>query len=407
MSAIARCNSKIPLRIARPLLVTVSVLGSLFICCGSAFAFLGSEEYDISSFCNEPAARRTLVYIDDRIMEDQNTSWANRLFQKLNSSLLPNEAVSVIQLSPSVGTAKEVWSACWPDYSQDERDKLAKQSPWFSKKPLKVLETQQAVFRQQFGAALTRIYTSEHRPKREIVESYGRKKGLVAAIMSDESRFHSARSSARIIFYSDMLEISEYADVTSSGDFEKLGSSVSRKLKFDSDGASIYVFGVVDTSEKSKQAVDNARDFWTAFFKHANGYVRGFGSELNIPGSQPTMSLLYELEAKVRDTPRFGRIRLFSDSKGQLQDSFIFFTADANSPIEGTFQCRTADRCTLDARTIVGTVTLSSREELKLEGPMQKLKGSLGFPNDIVAGEKDAVSVKANFEVNATLRTDR
>jgi hypothetical protein len=283
---------------------------------------------------------------------------------------------------------------------------MAKERPVFSKQPLKILETQQAVFRQGFGAALTRIYTAERRPKREMAANIDQKKTLIASIMADESRFHSGRGTARVIFYSDMWERSEYANVSSGTGLDKLGNQISAKVKFDADGSSIYIFGVSDRSEQAKVIIDNAREFWSAFFRQANGYIRGFGSELNIPASQPIVSLLYELEVKIKDTPRFGKLRVFSDSKGQLQDSFVYFTGDANSPIEGTFQCNTSDRCNLDARTLAGTVTLSSHEELKLNGTTQKLAGTLGFPNDLVAGEKSE-SVKANFDASATLRTER
>jgi hypothetical protein len=113
-----------------------------------ANAFLGPDEYDISSFCTENAMRRTVIYIDDQIMEDGNTGWANRLYQKLISSLLPGEPVSLVQLSPVTGAAKEVWAACWPEYAQEKRDQLAKEHPIFTKHPLKILETQQSVFRR-------------------------------------------------------------------------------------------------------------------------------------------------------------------------------------------------------------------------------------------------------------------
>src|SRR5438128_2607369 len=85
------------------------LLGAMGLSVPEAQAFLGADEYNISGFCNEPAQRRTIIYIDDQILEDGNTGWANRLYQKLITSLLPSEPVAVVQLSPGTGNAKELW----------------------------------------------------------------------------------------------------------------------------------------------------------------------------------------------------------------------------------------------------------------------------------------------------------
>jgi hypothetical protein len=374
----------------------------------SAHAFLGSDEYNISAFCSEPAPRRTIIYIDDQIMEDGNTSWANRLYQKLISSLLPAEPVSVVQLSPAVGSAKELWSACWPDYSQEKKDRLGKERPIFSKHPLKILETQQSVFRTGLAGALTRAYESGRRPKPEVASHReARKKNLIASIMADESRFHLARNAPRVIIYSDMIENSEYGNVQSDADYDKLGREIAEKLKFDSEGASVYVFGIDGASPQVKGSIEKARDLWSSFFKQANGYLAGFGSELNIPASPAVLVATYDIEVLVQNVQRFGRLRILADAKGQLQDSFLFFSPKANASIDGTFVCRNADRCILEAKTTAGTVTLSPREELRLEGPVQKLAGRLGFPNDVIEGGDTKNQTKAVFDVVAMLRQER
>jgi hypothetical protein len=226
--------------------------------------------------------------------------------------------------------------------------------------------------------------------------------------MADESRFHSTRGNPRVILFSDMTENSEYANVQLDGNFEKLGQQVAEKLKFDSDGATVYAFGVEGASGLAKQWIERTRDFWSAFFKQSNGYVVGFGSELNIPGSPAVVTRLYDVEVQVQGTPRFGRLRILADGKGQLQDSFLFFSSKANSLVEGSFVCRGADRCKLEAKTTAGTITLSPREEIILEGPVQKLIGRIGFPNDVIQGpDGPQLSSKALFEVSATMRQER
>ena len=41
--------------------------------------------------------------------------------------------------------------------------------------------------------------------------------------MADESRFHAGRNSPRVIFYSDMIENSDYAKLGAGNDYEKKG----------------------------------------------------------------------------------------------------------------------------------------------------------------------------------------
>src|ERR1700691_2999594 len=76
-------------------------------------------------FCSQPSFRQTVVYIDDMMMVDGHTEWATKLADKLRSTLAPGERVTVVRLSPASGQSSELWSGCWPDYSDAKRGSLS------------------------------------------------------------------------------------------------------------------------------------------------------------------------------------------------------------------------------------------------------------------------------------------
>lgn len=118
-------------RCALKLTIIVNLVGFLLgFLPENANAVFGAGQFDISAFCDSAAARKTLVYIDKDSLREGVTDWAKRLDEKLRSNLLPHEQVSIVALDARNGSAKETWVACWPDYTQGERDKIAQKEPF-------------------------------------------------------------------------------------------------------------------------------------------------------------------------------------------------------------------------------------------------------------------------------------
>jgi len=378
-----------------------AVVAPLVLAGGPAHAFLGiSKEFNISTFCEVSAPRQTIVYVDDSILIEGQHQWAERLYAKLVANLMPSEPVAVVRLSPGTGRAEEVWKACYPDYTDEQKAGMKGFfTNFFDKPPLKVLESQQGVFRQQLGVALGKVLSEASRPPAKVQIDPDRppRKQLIRAIVADEARFDRTRGDIRVIIYSDMIENSDLGVAWRSSDQD--AHNAASRLGLNLQNAVIYAYGVGASLSQRDSGIDNAKMFWDSFFRSAGAHLAGFGSDLVVTTGAPVAKADYEIEVATPGEPRIGRIHLFVDHEGRLQDSYILLGTRGRSLLtEGTFLCKGGSTCRLDAKAPSPVLTVEGNEEIKLSGPRDALKGTIG-----VAGGKLPDGTAAVFPIVARL----
>jgi hypothetical protein len=333
-----------------------------------------------SNFCKIGAVRHTVVYVDDMMMIEGRTDWAKKLIDKLKASLAPGERVTVVQLSPKEGRSTEVWTACWPDYTDAQRKAISQQSYVFSKNPLDGLGEQQGFFIRDFGAAVSKVYASGKRPESVVRFSADAapSKQILRGLASDEGRFSNSAVTVRAIIYSDMAENSDLGSVfkppseATINYAEKLGTHL-RKSVF-------YVFGLGEAVLDSSSMQENAKAFWTRALRIMSASVGGIGADLNVPNRVPVFNGSYNVSMKFDGQDIDGKLSVLTDRDGNLVDSWLGFNRLSITSVTGTYRCGAGSNCKLEANTRSGLTSSSPTEKLTLSGQPDKLIGSLGIP---------------------------
>ena len=368
-----------------------------------AFGFIGGNEYRIGQFCESKSLRRTIVYIDQALMTENDVEWARRLRTKLLANLLPSEPVELIRLDPTLGQSKEIWKRCFPDYKAEQVKKLESETYIIRENPLKILKKQQEVFESEFLNALTSIYEQYKKPKVENTFSFENapKKNIIRALMSDESRFSHRNLATRVLIYTDALENSGVFDSFSNSDGVNKGKDAAKKYGINFGQSIFYVYGVGRSLKQPGDAVSTAKAFWDSFLKSANGHLNSFGIELNTSTSKPVNRLVFNFEVSLNRRLAVGLLSLTHDRDGNLQDSFVSISGQTGAAIEGTFKCSVSKKCTLEANTRSDFLTTYPREKIILEGPPNEMRGHLSVPNAYLESNPEQpakVKVKAKIK---------
>lgn len=331
------------------------------------------------SFCKTRAVRQTVVYVDDMIMIDGKTDWAQKLISKLKASLSPGERTTVVRLSPGEGTSAEIWSGCWPAFTEEQKAEIVKHEPYIlQKNPLDGLSEQQSFFGRDFVAAVSKIYFDAKRPSTDVVFPSGKppKKQIIRALASDEGRFSNSPTTLRAVIYSDMIENSDLGSVLGPQPdkpinyADKLGTHL-RKGMF-------YAFGVASDVSDGQAVQETARAYWSHALKDMSASVGGFGADLNIPNGIPVKTWSYSLTLQEGDQELDGKASILTDGDGNVVDSWIGFNRLDISGLKGTFQCND-DTCRLDGVTTSRLVTNESdAETVALTGKVARLTGQIG-----------------------------
>lgn len=362
--------------VSRPVYYVTAVLCVL--AAAPAHAQLFSSGGLDPSFCKTKPVRQTVVYVDDMLMIDQKTDWAQKLIGKLKASLSPGERTTVVQLSPAGGASAEIWSGCWPAFTPEQRAEVVKGGPYIlQKNPLAGLEQQQGFFARDFVAAVSKIYFASKRPLSAVTIAADRapKKQILRALASDEGRFSNSMVTVRAIVYSDMAENSDLGSVFKPlpdkpvNYAEKLGTHL-RKSVF-------YVFGVGEDVTGQQSMQESAKRFWTSALRMMSATVGGFGADLNVPNGIPVKSWLYVLTLKLGDQDVDGKLSVLTDGDGNIVDSWLGFNRLNITGITGSFRC-TSGGCKLDGVTTGSLATTSDTEAVLLSGKPQMLSGELG-----------------------------
>ena len=356
-------------------------LALLFLHVGAAHAQLFGRTGLDPRYCDQPSPRQTVVYVDDMMMVDGRTEWALKLSDKLRATLAPGERVTVVRLSPASGQSSELWSGCWPGYSDEERARLGRQTYFFSQNPLAQLGDQRKFFLQGLGSALTAIYADAKRPAPAAAVPAGNapSKQILRALASDDGRFANSRVTLRVILYSDLAENSDLGSVfkalpSTPPDYgQRLGSYLRHSV--------FYAFGVGADVAGDPGFLESARAFWGAALHAMAATVGGLGADLNVPNTLPVKSYNYVVTLDFDGQELDGRLALLTDAEGDLVDSWIGISRLSSAALSGSFRCasREAATCRLDATTLGGIATSSPSETIRLAGPETSgLKGQLG-----------------------------
>ena len=349
---------------------------------GRAQGFLGGGAGGLDpKFCRTKAVRQTVVYIDDSMMRDGQTDWAEKLLGKLKATLAPGERVSVVELSPDTGTSNEKWSGCWPNYSAVERDRMAKQTSYFSSDPLKALAQQQTFFAIALQGSLDGIYITHKQREPAFNANEPPSKQLVAAFASDEGRYSHSDTTVRAIVYSNLAENSDLGSV-----YKPLPSpfvSIGKKLGTSMLGSVFYAYGIGRGAGNSATVNEQTRTYWFAVLGSMQAAIGGISSDLNVPNDVPVEGHNYQVDFKEdAQTPLSGRMSILVDADGALVDSWMSVNRLSTAELTGTMRCEgdtDTSLCALNATTSHGIVSDSRAEALTLHGDAKGiLSGQFG-----------------------------
>ncbi len=367
-------------RVSTPVL---AVAASIMACSpggtASAQGFLSGQGGLDPKFCETASVRQTVVYIDNSLMQDGQTEWASKLFDKLKSTLVPGERVTVVELSPADGQSRETWSGCWPDYAPEERARLGKSHPFFGKDPLKTLDMQQGFFGSGFAGALSDIYDKHHQPKTTIDPSSPPTKAIISALSSDGARYAQTKVTIRAIIYSDLAENSELASIFKPQPQTPI--NFGRKLGTYLRSSVFYAFGMDEDVGGGQDIRESTRALWMRVLGTMSASVEGIGPDLTVPNVLPVAAHEYIIDLKEGDQPLSGRLSLLVDTDGDLVDSWVGIDRLGTAGLAGTARCeaRGDGTCTINANTSHGILSDSPSEALTLHGGDGKpLSGLIG-----------------------------
>lgn len=351
------------------------------------------------SFCRQNPARQTVVYVDDTDVVKGQVDWAQTLLLKLQQTLMPGERTTVVQLSPQHGLSKEIWTGCWPNFSNEEKKKIAGQTHFFSANPLSSLQEQQGFFKRDLGQAITKIFMSSQKLPADVAIDPRNppSKSIVRALASDAGRFTNVNGTIRAIVYSDMVEHSDIGDVfleqkASTGDLsQKLGVNLHRSV--------FYFFGVAGTIKDDGKSVDNIRRFWQNAMEQLGANIAGIGADLSIVNAVPVIGKTFDVSLTHQGRNLNGRLFLMVDQDGQLVDSWIGITLIRSAVISGNLHCLDNwTQCSLDGSLNAPLVNYDKPERLVLRQSGSPslfangsvMQGKVGVPDTNV---DDAISV--------------
>lgn len=329
------------------------------------------------AFCNQKTFRETVIYIDDTSLIDGKTDWAQKLSNKLTSSLTPGERVSVVQLSPDVGQSKAIWSGCWPDYTADQKAEIAKKTYIISRSPLDGLADQQHLFQGYFAQALTKIYNESKKPPTQarINPQSPPKKQILRALASDDGRYAQNQKNIRAIIYSDLMENSDLGSVYKPlpGHFPNYGSVLGSRFR----RTVFYGFGVAADFDNPGGLATQAKLFWSGALNMMSASTGSFAADLVVENKVPVSFSAYELKLSLNGEPLEGKLGLMTDRDGELVDSWIGIERLSIVGLTGKFRCD-GDNCVLDGVTSRGLTTTSDSETVRLTSHGSQMTGQIG-----------------------------
>lgn len=378
------------------ILTAVTIVGGMLSVAPAQASVFGGSTTLNPAFCTAHNLRQTVIYVDDSILVKGENEWIKELHTKLKATLSPGERTTLVQLSPISGQSKELWSGCWPAYSDAQTAKLAHQTSFFSGDPLAGLKDQQGFFFRDLGIAAAKMVEHSARPAASVTVDATNppKKDILRALTSDADRFAHAHETIRAILYSDLAENSDLGSVfaTPQPKVDDLGARLGTYLR----RSVFYIYGLGKDVHGDTTYQDGIKRFWMTGLQSMAANIGGIGTDLNMPNSLPVKAYDYDVTVNEDGNELHGRLSLLVDSDNGLVDSWLGITRLRTAAINGTMRCPSAETCTLDATTSGGIVTTSASETLSLKSNGGSgLAGTIGVPGSAV-----------NLKVTATQATD-
>jgi hypothetical protein len=349
------------------------------------------------SFCQDKTFRQTVVYIDDMSIQEGQTQWAVDLESKLKASLTPGERVTIVELYSQQGTSQELWSGCYPDYTTEQRQAIAKKTYFFSGNPLNGLKNQQGFFMNAIGQSITKVY--QHA---QSLSYSGRDDAanpnnaeIIEALAADGARYSQTNETIRAIVYTNGAQNSSIGNVFTEGTPPPTG--LGQKLGTYFRHSVFYLFGIGSGVTGDSTYLADAKSFWVSALGSMDAPIVGFGSDLTVANEIPVASYIYTVHLTVQGNQLFGKLSLMVDGDGNLIDSWIGVDRLALVGISGTFLCPGDNdtECTLNADTNGGLTTKSDSEALTMSGDdASALKGTEG------------VQGAMTFPISATVKSE-
>lgn len=386
----------------KPFIIVIA--GFVLLMTSTTSAGFGGENLKISQFCDTSSPRQTLIYIDDKTLVKDQTQWAKDLIGKLSVNLMPSEPVTLIKLATETGESQQLWQACYPDYSPTQRSEIAKKQSGFASvftgNPIDALPQQQAIFKSQLAGALEQLLKQSGRDLSavQVNPTSPPNKQIMLALVNDAPRFDPAHGAIRVIIYSDMIEKSDLGSSLTSNPAEATAAATTRALNF--KNAVFYNYGAGSTLSQPEASMEmKIKSYWEAFFTAADGHLAGFGSNLNVITNIPETLKTYDVAITITpDDIRVGKMQLFINNGGSIQDSFITVGNKHQSMLEeGSFKCQDAN-CSFSARIPTSVITTQGSAEFKLTGTLDSLKGTIQVPHSKDTKGKDII-----FDMTAKL----
>ena len=286
--------------VLRIFVVSLAACAMIFVSICPAAASLFGPSGLSPEFCKQKTFRQTVVYIDDTMMRNDEKAWALDLNNRLDGSMMPGERVTVVQLSPVSGTSREIWSGCWPGYTDAQRAALEKKSHFFTSDPIRDLKAQRSFFTLDLGIALTKVYDDSTRRAAtyKISTSSLPHKDIIAALASDGARFSQSTGTIRVIVYSDLAQNSQLASVFASAPSPPVNYGHELGVYF--PHSVFYIYGVGSDVTGTANYLGTARTFWEQVLRLDECYCRGarFGP------SHPEQNSRWGIQLSPRSGPK-------------------------------------------------------------------------------------------------------
>lgn len=345
-------------------------------------ALFKNPSKSLTSFCEYPSARKTVIYLDQSIIGRKDEDWFRDLLNKMQ--YLPSERIEVVQIKSETGRAESVWSVCHPSLSTVDYNREKSQRGVFEVSIDKELKTAENLFNKLLGQAIAApLVDTKLVNKPQYSVSSLPKKSLIEALYFDSKRYDLERS-IRIVIFSDMAENSEWlplGELSGESAAKSFAKKASKRWAVNFNNAEVFAYGVGYTYRDAELA-KNLNTFWDYWFNKSSAYLASYEPQLSFNNSDENFTPV-SFSGKMKQengSEAAVELRLGLGDNNNLINSW-FGIHEMRFPISGDYKCDEKQACSLTAKIIFGDESLKLFKKddiIILKGPLKKLKGSIG-----------------------------
>jgi hypothetical protein len=366
-----------------------AAVAALVVCGSAPSAHAQLTTNSIEAFCsqNRPlTTRRTTIIIDPSSINPADQSWWQPLLNFQLMDFLPREPVSVLIINRATGSADEVFGACFPAYSSNERAALEhNMSPidrFTHPAPASVEHDTQMLFRTRLQAGLAQARSRGGGPAPDMLR-------VLAGLPNS---FGATNAYNRVVIYSHMQ---------SAVALRALGAPANGRERAWQDvfNANSISVGLGEFFIYGAQSGGVGQQFWEDYFLTQGGTLSALSPNLQINRSSRVARVI-DLQSGTwglsgRNSNGVARLRFAVDPQQNIPlgiASFYIGATWVNVPFRGTYAC-SAGACRLTA-AVMKTVPYGSEDpyfrqdadRLVLSGRDNALAGSLIVADAIGGG---------------------